>query len=134
MHQRAPEINSLCCGAILFLSCVALLAVLSGYTQPPQTDEGTGAHVFQLSIVLLAPAILLFLATADWSRPLRTIRPLAFSAMALVLALERRITSSTTAIRTMGHMGEQLPPDRTGELERSLAGLPVSSVRKKALA
>jgi hypothetical protein len=86
MHQRAPEINSLCGGAILFLSCVALLAVLSGYTQPPQTDEGTGAHVFQLCIVALAPAILLFLATADWSRPLRTVRPLAFSAASLVLA------------------------------------------------
>ncbi len=82
--------------AMIVLSLIALLAVLSGYRasfkpfsiypQPLQPDEGTAAHVFQLSIVALAPTILLFLATADWKRPLRSARPLAFSAAALVLA------------------------------------------------
>lgn len=86
MSEREPEMNSLCEKAILFLSCLALLSVLSGYTQPPQTDEGTGAHIFQLSIVLLAPTIFLFLVTADWSRPLRAVRPLALSTVALFLA------------------------------------------------
>jgi len=36
--------------------------------------------------VALVPTILLFLATADWRRPLRSARPLAFSAAALVPA------------------------------------------------
>lgn len=82
--------------ALIVLSLTALLTVLSGYrvslkpfsifTQPPQPDEGTQAHIFQLAIAALAPTILLFLATADWQRPLRSARPLAFSAAAVVLA------------------------------------------------
>ncbi len=76
------------------LSLIALFTVLIGYTQPPPTpppgrsepDEGTLAHIFQLSIVALVPSILLFLATADWTRPLRSARPLAFSGAALALA------------------------------------------------
>jgi hypothetical protein len=86
MDKHASNINRISGHFILFLSVIALLTVLSGYTQPPQQDEGTGAHVFQLSIVALAPAVLLFLATADWSRPLRGVRPLALPAVALVLA------------------------------------------------
>jgi len=63
-----------------------LLAVLSGYTQPPQPDEGTAAHIFQIAIVALVPMILLFLATADWKQPWQSARALAFPAAALVLA------------------------------------------------
>jgi hypothetical protein len=74
-------------GKILIgLSFAALLAVLSGYTQPAQPDEGTAAHIFQLAIVALVPIILLFLATANWSQPLRSVRSLAVPATALVLA------------------------------------------------
>jgi hypothetical protein len=74
-------------GKVLFgLSLIALLAVLSGYTQPPQSDEGPAAHIFHLSIVALVPIILLFLATADWRQPSRAVRPLAFPAAVLVLA------------------------------------------------
>ena len=51
---------------------VALLAVLSGFTIPPQNDEGSAAHIFQLSIVLVVPAILVFVATADWKTPWRS--------------------------------------------------------------
>jgi len=86
MRERKPEINSIFGSVILFLSVTALLAVLRGYAEPPQSDEGTAAHIFQLSIVALVPAILLFLATADWRQPLRSVWPLAFSAAALVLA------------------------------------------------
>jgi hypothetical protein len=68
------------------LSVIALLTVLSGYFQRPQPDEGTGAHIFQLSIVALVPTILLFLATADWKQPSRSARPLAIPAVALVIA------------------------------------------------
>jgi len=81
---------------LIVLSLTALLTVLSGYrvsfqpfsisTLPPQPDEGTQAHIFQLSIVALAPAILLFLATLDRKRPLRSARPLAIAAAAVALA------------------------------------------------
>jgi hypothetical protein len=68
------------------LSLIALLAVLSGYAQPLQPDESAAAHIFQLAIVALAPAILLFLTTADWSKPARSARPLAIPALILTLA------------------------------------------------
>jgi energy-coupling factor transporter transmembrane protein EcfT len=86
MTERGREINNLSGKIIFFLSSIALLTVLSGYAEPPQSDEGTAAHIFQLSIVALVPIILLFLATADWRQPLRSVRPLAIPAVALVLA------------------------------------------------
>jgi len=87
--MTAQQINRLSAKVIIVLSVLALLTVLSGYThppQPPEPDEGTAAHIFQLSIVAAACSILLFLATADWKQPLRTVRPLAFPAAALALA------------------------------------------------
>jgi len=92
-EQRTHRI----CGvAMTALSLTALLTVLSGlrvsfdpfsiHPQPPRPDEGTQAHLFQLAIVALAPTILLYLATADWKRPLRGARPLAISAAAVILA------------------------------------------------
>jgi hypothetical protein len=81
------QINRVSGKVLIVLSLMALLAVLSGYAQPPQPDEGTAAHVFQLSIVALVPMIVLFLTTADWSQPLRSVaRPLAIPVAALVLA------------------------------------------------
>lgn len=84
--MQALRINRLSGVAVLLLSLTALLAVLGGYTQPPQSDEGTLAHLFQLSIVALLPVILLFVATSDWKQPFRSARPLAISAAMLVLA------------------------------------------------
>jgi hypothetical protein len=84
--ERQREINRLTSYAAIFLSLIALLAVLSGYTQPPQNDEGTGAHIFQIAIVLLLPAISAFLASADWQQPSRSARPLVIPAITLVLA------------------------------------------------
>src|SRR6516164_5087218 len=69
--MRAQQINRVSSKALIVLSLIALLAVLSGYTQAPQPDEGTAAHIFQLTIVALVPMIVLFLATADWRQPLR---------------------------------------------------------------
>ena len=80
------QVNHVSRRVILALSLIALLTVLSGYFQPPQLDEGTAAHIFQLSIVALVPLILLFLATADWKQPSRSARPLAFPLAALVVA------------------------------------------------
>src|ERR1019366_9029000 len=65
---------------------MVLPAVLSGHIPPPGPDEGTSAHIFQLSIVALVPVGLLFLATADWTQPVRSVRRLAFPAAAVVLA------------------------------------------------
>ena len=84
--MRGQQINRVTGKVLLVLSLTALLAVLSGYTRPPQPDEGAAAHIFQLSIVALMPMILLFFATADWRQPLRSARPLAFPAAASVLA------------------------------------------------
>jgi len=84
MHRQ--QINRVSGRVLIVLSLTALLAVLSGYAQPPQADEGTAAHIFQLSILVLVPMILLFLATADWRQPLRSTRPLVLPAAALVLA------------------------------------------------
>ena len=84
--MRVEKMNRISNGVLIALSLTALLAVLSGYTQPPQPDEGTAAHVFQLSVLALLPTLLLFLATADWREPLRSTRPLAFPGAALVLA------------------------------------------------
>ena len=86
MHERRQDVYRLSSYAIVFLSVIALLTVLTGYGEPPQSDEGTAAHVFQLSVVMLAPMTLLFLATADWRQPLRSVRPLLLSAVTLVLA------------------------------------------------
>ena len=84
--MREQQINRISFRIIVVLSFLALFAVFSGYAQPPQPDEGTAAHVFQLSIVALVPMILLFFGTADWKHPSRSARPLAFPAAAVVLA------------------------------------------------
>jgi hypothetical protein len=84
--MRVEQINRASSKVLILLSITALLAVLSGYAQPPQADEGTAAHIFQLSIVALVPMIILFLATADWRLPLRSARLLAVPAGALALA------------------------------------------------
>jgi len=74
--MSGQQINRVSGRVVIVLSFTALVAVLSGYTQPPQADEGAAAHIFQLSIVALVPMILLFLATADRRQPWRSARPL----------------------------------------------------------
>jgi hypothetical protein len=80
------QVNRVSGIAGIVLSLVALVTVLIGSTQPPQPDEGTGAHIFQLSVVLAVPVLLLFVATADWARPRRSLFPLVISVTTLVLA------------------------------------------------
>jgi hypothetical protein len=85
--MSAQKINRVSSKVLVALSLAALLAVLSGYTQPPQPDEGTAAHIFQLSIVAAGLITVLFLATANWRHPWRSAaRPLAIPVAALVLA------------------------------------------------
>src|SRR5258707_6079540 len=87
--MRGEQINRVSSIVFIGLSLTALLTVLSGFThppQPPEPDEGAAAHIFQLSIAALLPTIVLFLATADWKRPWRSVRPLMFPVAALVVA------------------------------------------------
>ena len=89
--MRGEQIHRISSRIVIALSLIALLTVLTGYLQPPHTqtgrgDEGTAAHIFQISIVLAAAMILVFLATADWKRPLQSARPLALPAVFLVAA------------------------------------------------
>jgi hypothetical protein len=84
--MRAQHVNRVSSIVLVILSLIALLTVLWGLSQPPQPDEGTGAHIFQWSIVALMPMTVLFLGTADWRQPWRSARPLAFAAVATVMA------------------------------------------------
>ena len=84
--MSTQQINRISRRTLTVLSFIALLTVLTGYMQPPQADEGIGAHIFQLTIVLLMPVMLLFLATSDWEQPLRIMRLLAIPVAALVCA------------------------------------------------
>ena len=71
--MRAQQINRLSSLGLFVLSLTALMTVLpfvlfnviTGHMPPPQQDEGTAAHIFQLSIVALVPTGLIFLATAE---------------------------------------------------------------------
>jgi membrane protease YdiL (CAAX protease family) len=84
--MNGQRINRVSAKVLIVLSLTALRAVLSGYAKPHQMDEGTAAHIFQLSIVVLVPTILLFLVTTDWKQRLRSWRPLAFASLALVFS------------------------------------------------
>ena len=84
--MTSQQINRFSGKILMVLSFTALLSVFSGYTHPPLPDEGAAAHLFQLSIVALVPMTFLFLATADWTQPLRNLRRLTVPANTSVLA------------------------------------------------
>jgi hypothetical protein len=81
------QINHLSGRIIIVLSFIALLAVLSGYTHPLLPDEGTAAHIFQVSIAALIPMGLLFLFTADWKQPQKSVRTLGISQYGFTLCV-----------------------------------------------
>jgi hypothetical protein len=95
--------------ALAPLLFVALPMMLTGHVPPPEADEGTAAHIFQLSIVALFPMGFVFLATADWSHPLRCTRPLAFPVAAVVLAFGVLFYFEHVYLRAHG-----FPPPRPG--------------------
>ncbi|HEY8738943.1 MAG TPA: hypothetical protein VIO62_18110 [Candidatus Dormibacteraeota bacterium] len=88
------RVNRVSAGLVMLLSLTALLPIvvvllriaLTGQVPALERDEGTGGHVFQLSIAGLVPALLVFLASADWARPWRVARTLTLPAVAIVLA------------------------------------------------
>lgn len=79
---------------LVLLSTIALATILSatvavllsGELPPAETDEGTGAHLFQLSILALLPVGLIYLATADRTAPSRVIGRLVFPTIAVIAA------------------------------------------------
>lgn len=91
----AQRVNRASAIGLIVLSLIALATVLLGLALPAvlgthgplaEADEGTGAHIFQLSIAALVPFGLVFLATADWMQPSRSLRRLALPAVAVALA------------------------------------------------
>ncbi len=84
--MREQRMNQISGKAAIILSLISLSTVLSGYFQPPQHDEGSAAHIFQLSIVALVPTLLIFLATADWKKPMETARRIAVPAATLAVS------------------------------------------------
>ena len=54
---------------------VVIVATQAHYCKPPQTDEGTAAHLFQITMVAQLPAIVGFVVTKG-AKPLRRILPM----------------------------------------------------------
>ncbi len=73
----------------LFCSACAALLVLVSIAQhvPPQPDEDTRAHLFQLLIVIQLPFVAAFAATADWAHWRRPATLLGVQAAAVAAAL-----------------------------------------------
>ncbi len=84
--MHAMRLNRIIRNLMLVVSFLALLTVVAGYFTPPQPDEGTLAHIFQLSIAGLVLALLVFFFTADWKRPLRVARELRIPGVAVTAA------------------------------------------------
>ena len=93
--MRAAQLNRVSTIGISLLSLTALATVLYGvltrvilpeHPLPPEADETAPARIFQLSIAALLPFGLLFLASADWTQPFRSLRRLALPGVAVVLA------------------------------------------------
>jgi hypothetical protein len=85
--MQEEKINRVSAIVLIVLSLIALFDVLLlGYTRPRLSDEGAGAHIFQLSMIALVLAGFLFLSTADWTQPVRIVRRLAFPVVVAILA------------------------------------------------
>jgi hypothetical protein len=88
--MNRATINRICAIVPVALSLAALLlllfAMVTGWERG-ERDEGAVAHLFQIFIVLQAPFIAGFIATADWKRAARVARALILQALALGAAL-----------------------------------------------
>ena len=72
--------------AMFLVGGATILTLLGRFNPSPDGDEGTAAHLFQLTIALLLPTGLAYLVTADWRQPLQVAKRLALPAVALVIA------------------------------------------------
>ena len=88
--MRTQHINRVSGIVLILLSLTALFTVATGLIWPPpipEPDEGTQAHIFQISIVGLLPVTVLVVSTADWRRPWRSVGPIIFAAVATLIAV-----------------------------------------------
>ncbi len=87
--MNRQKINRICGVIPIVLSLLAfslvIFAVRTGWGQGG-TDEGAGAHIFQLLIAAEVPFLLAFMATADWEKLGRPARLVALQAVGLMLA------------------------------------------------
>ena len=72
--------------SMLLVVGATILTLLGRFNPSPDGDEGTAAHLFQLAIVLLFPAGLTFMVTADWQQPLKAAKRIVLPAVALLAA------------------------------------------------
>ena len=79
-------ITVLCLIASAMVFQAVVRALIDGAVPPPAADEGTAAHIFQLSVVGLVPVGICLLATMDWAHPWKTVRWLVVPLIALSLA------------------------------------------------
>jgi hypothetical protein len=92
MNQRRVHVVSgrIVLGLTLFAAALVMgataLVLLGQFNPAPGGDEGVPARLFQLAIVLLMPAGMVFLATADWRHPREIANRLIVPSVALVLA------------------------------------------------
>lgn len=87
LHQASRRlVLGLSLFAMLLVTGATVLLGLGKFTPTPDGDEGTAAHLFQLAIVLLIPAGLTYLGTADWREPRRVVKGLILPAVALAVA------------------------------------------------
>jgi hypothetical protein len=87
--MRRQHINTLSGVMLVLLSLTALATVATGLIWPPpmpEPDEGTQAHIFQLSIAAMLPMTVVVLGTADWRQPWRSTRPVVITAATAVVA------------------------------------------------
>jgi len=85
----SEKLNLVSSRIILILSLLALLSVLSGYLEPRHpapTDEGAGAHIFQIAVALVMMTGVVFVFTADWRNASRSARRLVLPGITLVAA------------------------------------------------
>ena len=88
-HPGRQRLNRILMVAPVVCSALALALVLGNVAAhvPPQRDEGAAAHAFQLLIAGQLPLVLLFVATADWTRPARPLLAMLVQALAGLSAL-----------------------------------------------
>jgi hypothetical protein len=85
--NRAAERTAIgLAGFALFLVIIGVTLWAIRPPQPPPQDEGALARLFQLSVALLVPTLIAFVATADWRHPWRNARTLAFTFVTLAIA------------------------------------------------
>jgi hypothetical protein len=110
------QLNRLSTAGLLVVSAAAFATVLplwydmfTGHVPPPQGDEGTAAHVFQLCILMLLPLGVGFVSSVEWSHPAVALKPVLTSALLAVLAL-----GTVVYLENVYYAAHGFPPPRPG--------------------